>query len=410
MKLTFETILVGLVFFGFGLFAQALNSPLPQSQPEQQEEQELGSIQQDEQEQQTNSIPEYSDIEVIGPQGESSVQRPGTLRNIPNQTGEYIIVKGDTLWDICDRLLDNPWYWPKLWKLNTYIENPHLIYPGDKLYFDEGSNRSYPDMGFSNKDGFDDNDGSNDYDNSTYAGEGGFSGSTIVYNDGSKMVLRPIFFLTENTLQTQGHISHALANKEELTESDIVYIKMKPGVAMPKKGDRFYVIEEISELHARQNAHAGRLYGKIIRKNAVIEVNSVGSNTIEAVIISSDNEVRRNFELIAYQPQIISFDITTSNDRVKSKILGVTDQQIMIRDGDYVFIDEGEKSQLKPGTILYAVRKGDPLISAKENADLPELTYGKLVVVEVYKNSSMAYVTDVRDALEVGEILKTFVE
>lgn len=407
MKLIFETIVVGFVFVGFELFAQALNSPIPQEKPPQQEQEE-NVTQQINQEQQGLNVPEYSDIEVIGPQGGAPDQRPGTLRNIPNQTGEYIIVKGDTLWDICDRLLDNPWYWPKLWKLNTYIENPHLIYPGDKLYFDEGSNRSYPDMGFSNKDGF--NENNNSASNNMYGSNNGFSGSTIVYNDGSKMVLRPIFFLTESNLQIQGHISHALANKEELTESDIVYIKMKPGIAMPKKGDRFYVIEEVSKLHARQKTQAGRLYGKIIRKNAVIEVKSVGSNTIEAVIISSDNEVRRNFELIAYQPQIISFDIAKSADRVKAKILGVTDQQIMIRDGDYVFIDTGEKSQLKAGTVLYAVRKGDPLVSEKTNEDLPELTYGKLVVVEVYKNSSMAYVTDVRDALEVGEILKTFVE
>ena len=329
------------------------------------------------------------------------------MRNIPNQTGEYIIVKGDTLWDICDRLLDNPWYWPKLWKLNTYIENPHLIYPGDKLYFDEGSNRSYPDMGFSNKNGTGENMRnaySDDYANN------GFSGKTIVYNDGSKMVLRPIFFLSERGLKVQGHISHALANKRELTESDLVYIKMKQGVAMPKKGDRFYVIERLSELHARQLAQTGKLYGKIIRKNAVIEVQSVGSNTIEAVIISSDYAINRNFEFIAYQPQTISFDVETSDKRVEAKILGVTDHQIMIRDGDYVFIDIGEKSQLKPGTVLYAVRKGDPLVSAKDNKNMPELTYGKLVLVEVYKNSSMAYVTDVRDALEVGETLKTFVE
>ncbi|MCI5071499.1 LysM peptidoglycan-binding domain-containing protein [bacterium] len=404
MRIIVKMMFVCLMFMSFESQAQALNSPIPKQQPSQQE---ISDQQAESSQQQTTTIPNYSDIEVLGPQGAASSQRPGTLRNIPNQTGEYIIVKGDTLWDICDRLLDNPWYWPKLWKLNTYIENPHLIYPGDKLYFDEGSNRSYPDMGFSNKDegGRSNQNAYND----PYANNG-FSGKTIVYNDGSKMVLRPIFFLAEKNLKIQGHISHALANKRELTESDLVYIKMKQGIAMPKKGDRFYVVEHVSELHARQNTHSGKLYGKIIRKNAVIEVKSVGVNTIEAVIISSDYAIKRDFEFIAYQPQIISFDVATSNKNVKAKILGVTDNQIMIRDGDYVFIDIGEKSQLKPGTILYAVRKGDPLVSVKDNKNMPELTYGKLVLVEVYKNSSMAYVTDVRDALEVGEILKTFVE
>lgn len=45
----------------------------------------------------------------------------------------YIVEKGDTLWDISTVFLDQPWLWPKLWRLNPEISNPHLIYPGDVL-------------------------------------------------------------------------------------------------------------------------------------------------------------------------------------------------------------------------------------------------------------------------------------
>lgn len=45
----------------------------------------------------------------------------------------YIVVKGDTLWDISSQFLDSPWLWPLLWQANSQIENPHLIYPGDLL-------------------------------------------------------------------------------------------------------------------------------------------------------------------------------------------------------------------------------------------------------------------------------------
>src|SRR5437870_6244486 len=56
----------------------------------------------------------------------------------------YTIQSGDTLWDICARLLGDPFYWPKLWSLNQYITNPHWIYPGNLLVFREGTETAPP--------------------------------------------------------------------------------------------------------------------------------------------------------------------------------------------------------------------------------------------------------------------------
>ena len=53
--------------------------------------------------------------------------------DLPADAEVHIIEPGDTLWDLAERFLGNPYLWPQIWERNSYVLDAHWIYPGDPL-------------------------------------------------------------------------------------------------------------------------------------------------------------------------------------------------------------------------------------------------------------------------------------
>ncbi|MGN8159980.1 LysM peptidoglycan-binding domain-containing protein [Salinisphaera sp. RV14] len=72
------------------------------------------------------------------PKNLTTANLAGHMRD--NAPLRYVVKRGDTLWDIASKYLDDPWYWPQLWDANPDIANPHRIYPGEVLVLTRGMN------------------------------------------------------------------------------------------------------------------------------------------------------------------------------------------------------------------------------------------------------------------------------
>lgn len=65
---------------------------------------------------------------------------PGGVAEKSSSGREHVVRKGDTLWDLANYYLNNPFLWGLIYEANQgVVRNPHLIYPNDRLLIPDGS-------------------------------------------------------------------------------------------------------------------------------------------------------------------------------------------------------------------------------------------------------------------------------
>jgi len=361
---------------------------------------------------------------------------------------EYIVQEGDTLWDIASRFLTRPWQWPAIWQANPQIDNPHLIFPGDRISLEFVGGQPRLTM---------ERDDSTRRLSPSVRREDVFGPVTTIPYDAISPFLRHPRIVSEEQLE---QLPYVIANEEQRVFSgpgDLAYVR---GMETARVGQEVILARLTFQFEDRsRDGSANTLRrNRMTRGPAQVASFERPSSAIWRATIGSLANI--NYPIIGYElweaararvvrvgdPSTVEiiegrrevmegdyvlpidyhvFEPTffpRAMDQVPSNARVLTISEAYYGVGHYqiVAISLGQANGVEPGHVFSAFRPGEtirdnfkyPLMSlaASQNRDrrmvtLPEEFAGRLMVFRSFENISYAIVLEGRRSIRVNDRL-----
>ena len=315
----------------------------------------------------------FASLLLIAPQ----LLADDTLRE--DHPERYTVQSGDTLWDISERFLQEPWYWPEIWHVNPDIDNPHLIYPGDeiRLVYVDGEPRLTVERG------------EREVRLSPEVREEQLEPaiSTIPME-----AIRPFLdrsrVLDEDTFDSAPYIVAGEDERVMASQGDNIYVRRLPddeqeAFSIVRKGDP-YIDPETD----RVLGHAAKYVGDA----RVTRHGDPGT----ARVTSSNREILPSDFLLETPADAIrtEFQPKAPDEDINGLIIDVMDGVSQIGQFDVVVLNRGEEHGLEAGDVLAVYQAGREVRDdvAGERVTLPEERAGELIVFQTFDELSFGLI------------------
>jgi LysM domain len=295
---------------------------------------------------------------------------------------EYTIVPGDTLWDISDSYYNDPWLWPKIWELNTYIADPHWIYPENKLKI--SVSEAYKQV-FWKQTGVD-------------------MPPVILFDPTFRYDTREnrIDIISPEKIKASGKIVDHIDDKLLISEYDTVYFTMskKQNIQI---GDIFtiYRIDE-KVRHPSKYKKLGYLV------NLIGEIETVEAHVLKngkivygGKLLDSSAEISVGDGLIPYSRQEVTITIEESSLDLSGYIVENMESRTIISQHDICFIDLGIKQGVKRGQSFSIYRH------SKNDRKLPPYFIGNVIVLKAGDTVSTVLITNSLREIAIGDMIRS---
>jgi hypothetical protein len=323
----------------------------------------------------------------------------------PEQEAIYhTVVKGDTLWDITEEFFKDPFKWPSLWKKNSQIKNPHLIFPGDviritsdgfevvlrglpiqKLSLEEEEVPTLPLVTL---------------DKEVAVIDPVPTPEPEVVNIGSPQIARS-GFISKDALKASGVVVRAKDKKVMMYRDDDIILSFEDGEDI-NNGDRFVIFtlgEKVRHPITRKHV------GYVVDNQGSVKITSSIGSAIEGRVEIAFKEIFEGAKLTPYIDPKFEVTVTETTAEIEAVIIAAIEGVQEIAENHIIYIDKGRRDGVRLGNKLGVYRaRGtvkDPL--RKKKIPLPAIELGEVLVVRVEEGSAACLVVDSLRAMKTGD-------
>jgi LysM domain len=323
----------------------------------------------------------------LGPVGYDSQGRQGRI---------HTVVRGDTLWAISNAYLATPWVWPSIWKDNGEIENPHRIYPGDRIWITPSEMRRLSPE---------------EADQMLANVPAAPAPAVEDAVPGMETPPAPARTVRVSSRETAGLISAEMYEASAsvvgrvperllLTQEDRAYIGL--GEDEVKVGDEFTVFRTHEKV---LDPDTGTVLGYHVDFVGWVQVEETSPETSLASIRMSTGEIEVGDRVIPREPLPAEIDVKVAPGSVDGKITFFPGNRVVIGFQDFVYLNRGTLDGLEVGSPLEVYRPGYPAPepTRDEKVAVPDRVIAKMLVVRTEEQTAVALVTSTDTELELGD-------
>ncbi len=356
-----------------------------------------------------------SSVWAVGEPKETSTRPPTNLKKVgdhwtpwnppPAGPEAYIIQKGDCLWDLAGKWLQNPHLWPQIWDLNRYIEDSHWIYPGDPLVV-PGKPTVVPPGGPppAPPEAPAPPSGAGEQAAAPPAAPAAPAPAPLVPVADLADVYCSGWIAGERT-PSQVRVIGRETERVYVAQGDVVYINQGRGQGM-QAGRELAVIRQT---HPVEHPVTDEVLGTFVKRLGKLRILATQENTATAVIEQSCADIVEGDEVVPWTPiPIPRISKLPPFDRWGGEPSGGQTGYVVESRDDVPAVGSGYLMYTNLGTDA-GIAPGDVLTVYREQGDLPLMMLGQAVVVETQARTSSAKVMlavkeiYIGDRVEVGK-------